>query len=164
MPDPTNLTFPTNVSSGTNLSTLPFISPSIQFTPFDVVKTESTANLIGEPITTTLTIRGNSMGPLRHFHLQDVLPSDRAFLGFLTSTGANIGGLDVTYNAPGSGQATLDITDVTVPTNTDITIQYQSLPLAYTLSSYSGSTPILDTGTPLPHTDPSINTVTMHTG
>lgn len=86
MPDTTDLTFPSGVGSGTNLSTLPFIGASIAFTPYDITKEESTSNLIGNPITTTITLRGNSMGPLKNFHLQDILPEDRAFLGFLTST------------------------------------------------------------------------------
>lgn len=164
MADPTNLTFLVNVNSSTNLSTLPFITPTTQFTPFDVTKSESTANLIGGLVTTTLTVKGNSMGSLKHFHLQDVIPSNRAFAGFLSTTGATIGGLAVTYDAPTLGQATLDITDIAVPMNTDVTIQYQTLPLAYTIESYSGSSPVLDTGSVIAHDAVSVNTVSMHTG
>lgn len=90
MPDPSDLTFPSTVSSGTILATLPFIRPNIRFTPFDVTKSESTDNLIGKPMTTTLTVHGNSMGPLRHFHLQDIIPNNRAFTRLLSSTGTNI--------------------------------------------------------------------------
>lgn len=61
MADPTNLTFPANVNSGTVLSTLPFIKPTTQFTPFDVTKEEGIMNLIGKPVTTTLKVHGNSM-------------------------------------------------------------------------------------------------------
>ncbi len=86
MADPTNLTFPANVNSSTNLSTLPFITPTTQFTPFDVTKSESTANLIGDLVTTTLTVKGNSMGSLKHFHLQDVIPANRAFVGYISTT------------------------------------------------------------------------------
>lgn len=164
MADTTDLTFPAAVSSATNLSTLPFIKPTTEFTPFDVTKEESTMNLIGKTVTTTLKIHGNSMGPLRHFHLQDVIPMNRAFSGFVTSVGGNIGGLDITYDSPSPGLATLDITDVTVPTGTDISIVYETLPLAYDMSSYSGSTPVLDSGSVIPHHDLSRNTVTMHTG
>ena len=163
MPDTTDLTFPANVIASTNLSTLPFITPTTQFTPFDVTKEESTANLIGDPITTTLTVHGNSMGALKHFHLQDVIPANRSFLGF-TLTGANVGGVHVTYDAPAPGQVTLDIVDITVPTGTNVQIQYQTLPVAYGISSYSGTTPILDTGSVVPHNDSSPNTVLMHTG
>lgn len=163
MPDTTDLTFPANVIASTNLSTLPFITPTTQFTPFDVTKEEGTANLIGDPITTTLTVHGNSMGALKHFHLQDVIPANRSFLGF-TLTGANVGGVHVTYDAPAPGQVTLDIVDITVPTGTNVQIQYQTLPVAYGISSYSGMTPILDTGSVVPHNDSSPNTVLMHTG
>ncbi len=70
----------------------------------------------------------------------------------------------MTYNAPSPGLATLDMTDITVPTGTNVSIQYQTLPLAYTLASYSGSTPILNTGSVVAHSALSRNTVTMHTG
>ncbi len=48
--------------------------------------------------------------------------------------------------------------------NTNVTIQYQTFPLAYTIASYSGSTPVLDTGSVIAHDTVSVNTVTMHTG
>lgn len=145
MADPYNLTFPANVNSSTNLSTLPFITPTTQFTPFDVTKSESTANLIGGLMTTTLTVKGNSMGTLKHFHLQDIIPSNRSFVGFLSTTGATIGGLHATYDAPLVGQTTLDIADITVATNTNVSISYQTLPLAYTIANYTGNMPILNT-------------------
>lgn len=70
----------------------------------------------------------------------------------------------MTYDMPSPGFATIDITDITVPTNTDVSIQYETIPLAYDIASYSGSTPILNTGSVVPHNDLSRNTVTMHTG
>lgn len=61
MADTTNLSFPNNINISTNLSTLPFIVPNTLFTPFDIVKTEPTMNLIGIPMVTTLKVLGNSM-------------------------------------------------------------------------------------------------------
>ena len=65
---------------------------------------------------------------------------------------------------PSPGLTTIDITDITVPTGTDVSILYETIPLAYTIASYSGSTPILNSGSIVPHDDLSRNTVTMHTG
>lgn len=79
MPDTTNMTFPNNINSSTNLSTLPFVTPQTRFFPFDVRKEEEPKELIGIPFLTTLRVVGNSMGPLQHFHIQDVIPTNRAF-------------------------------------------------------------------------------------
>ena len=84
MADTTDLTFPNTINSSTNLSTLPFVTPNTLFTPFDVVKTEPSMNLIGIPMVTTLKVLGNSMGPLKNFHLQDVIPANRGFSGILS--------------------------------------------------------------------------------
>ena len=59
---------------------------------------------------------------------------------------------------------TIDLTDISVPTGSDISIMYETIPLAYDAVSYSAGLPILDTGSVIPHRDPSPNTVTMHTG
>lgn len=56
MPDPTDMTFPANITAATNLATLPFITPKTQFTPFDVTKIEETKDLIGKPMITTLKV------------------------------------------------------------------------------------------------------------
>jgi uncharacterized repeat protein (TIGR01451 family) len=164
MADTTDMSFPDNVIATTPLATLPFITPATEFTPFDITKEESTMNLIGKGVVTTLTIHGNTMGTLRHFHLQDIIPMNRAFSGFITPVGGSIWGLNVTYNSPSPGLATLDITDITVPTWTDTTIQYETIPLAYDMSSYSAGIPVLASGSVIPHHDLSRNTVTMHTG
>lgn len=164
MADPTNLTFPDNIIASTSLATLPFIAPITQFVPYAVKKIEESKNLIGTTLITTLKIEGNDMGQLNNFHLQDILPTNRAFIGVTSVTGGTVGGTNVTYDAPTSGQATLDFTDISVPTGSDITIQYETLILAYDITNYSGSTHILNTSSVIPHRDPSPNTVTMHTG
>lgn len=164
MADPTNLTFPDNVIASTSLATLPFVAPTTQFIPYSVKKLEASNNLIGTTLITTLKIEGNGMGPLNNFHLQDVIPTNRAFIGVISVSGGTVGGTNVTYDAPTSGQATLDFTDIFVPTGSDITIQYETLVLAYDITNYSGSTHILNTSSVIPHRDPSPNTVTMHTG
>lgn len=91
MADTTNLTFPKNINASTNLSMLPFVTPNTLFIPFDVVKVEPKNNLIGLPMTTTLKVLGNTMGPLKNFHLQDVIPANRAFSGILSIVGGTVG-------------------------------------------------------------------------
>lgn len=90
MPDTTDLTFPDNIINSSNLNVLPFVTPQTQFVPFDVRKSEEPKELIGIPFTTTLHVIGNSMGPLRHFHLQDVIPNNRGFSGVVSVVGGTI--------------------------------------------------------------------------
>jgi uncharacterized repeat protein (TIGR01451 family)/fimbrial isopeptide formation D2 family protein len=164
MSDTTNMSFPNNINNSTSLASFPFVTPQTRFTPFDVTKTETSKNLIGKPMITTLSVLGNNMGPLRHFHLQDIIPANRAFSWIVNVSWGTVWGINITYDSPNPGEVTIDLTDIFVPTGSDITITYETIPLAYDASSYSLGIPVLNTGSVVPHRDPSPNTVTMHTG
>lgn len=157
--DPTDLNFPDNITTATDLSSLPFIQTQTKFIPFDIEKAGSDLGLIWHEHTTTLTIKWNDLGELKNFSIQDVIPNNRKFVAF-TSTGW-VSNIDVSYNTPSAGQTTLSLSGITVPTGTDLDITYTTLSLAYPIVSYNGSWAItLDTTSPVVDRTSSVNMVT----
>ena len=157
--DPTDLTFPDNILATTDISSLPFISESTSFTPFDITKTAPWLALIWSEVETTLTVHWNSLWALNNFHLSDVIPKNRKFVWFTQTWW--VSWVSVAYNAPNNWEVTLDLSWITVPINTDLEIKYKTLALAYDINSYSWSTILLNTWSIVQDRDSSINTVTM---
>jgi len=155
--DPSDLTFPDNIDTLTDLSTLPFVSDQTRFIPFDIEKTWAWLWLIGKNYTTTITIKWNSLWELKNFALTDVIPDNRKFVWFTQTW--SVWNINVSYNTPNNWEVTLDLSNITVATWTDLEIQYETLALAYPINSYSGSNILLNTGSYISDRTSSINKV-----
>jgi len=158
--DPTDIDFPDAVNSSTNLWTLPFDSSTTEFIPFDVSKVWEDVHLIGTEQTSTVTIFGNDLWPLNNFQLIDIIPNSRKFVGF-TATGW-VWNIVVTYDSPNPWEVTLDMSDIDVPTGTNLQIEYTTLGLSHLATWYSSTgVVILDPLSPVDDSTPTSNTVTM---
>jgi len=155
--DPTDPDFPDNIDNTTNLAALPFFSATTQFIPFNIEKTGDPEIQIWEVATTTLTITWNNLGPLDNFEIVDVIPNNRKFVGFTSLAGATT---SVAYDTPTLWQATLTISNIDVPINGVVNIEYETLGLAYEAASYSGTTVLLNTWAIINDQEPSTNTAT----
>jgi len=157
--DPTDLTFPDNINSLTNLDNLPFIGSQTKFIPFDIIKLWESDVLIWNEYLTNIQIKWNSLWDLNNFELIDIIPNTRKFTGF-TQTGS-VWNIQVEYNTPNPWEVKLTMSDIDVAQWTDLNILYKTLALAYPISSYSWSNVLLNTGSYINHKTDSINRLTQ---
>jgi len=155
--DPSDLSFPDNIDENTDLSTLPFISNQTKFIPFDIEKTWEWVWLIWHTHVNTITIKWNSLWDLKNFSIKDVIPNNRKFVWF-TQTGW-VSNISVVYNSPNSWETTLYMSWINVSVWTDLEIKYETLSLAFPISSYSWTNIILNTGSVIADRTPSENKV-----
>jgi len=142
--DPSNLDFPNNINSNTDLSSLPFVSSQTKFVPFNIRKTWESLWLIWQNHITTIIVEWNSLWDLNDFSLKDIIPNNRKFVWF-TQTGW-VSNISVVYNSPNPWETTLYMSWIDVPVWTDLKIKYETLSLAFPISSYSWTSILLDTG------------------
>lgn len=152
--------FPGNIGSTYNLSTLPFTGAIVGIVPFDISKSESSAGLVGDEVTTTLSITNNNLGALKNINIQDVIPTNRKFVSF-TSTGG-VGSITTTYDSPSAGKTKLDFNNINVATGATLNISYKTLLLSHNLVSATGD--VFSTGSFTNNGNSSINLATPHTG
>lgn len=160
--DPSN-DFPNDISTSTDLSDLWFSYSTLASIPFNVSKSASSEELIWDTFSTSLLIEWNNKWDLKNFHLVDVIPNNREFLGF-TQTWANIWTIDIQYNTPSNGQTTLELSNITVPQWTDLDIRYDSRVLTHEISSNTGWIIVSNTGANISENNSSVNTLDLITG
>ena len=156
-PNIRDINFPDTIDENTDLEDLPFVILNTQFIPFDIEKTWAWVWLIGHDHTNIITIKWNSLWDLKDFSIKDVIPNNRKFVWF-TQTGW-VSNISVVYNSPNPWETTLYMSWITVWVWTDLEIKYETLSLAFPISSYSGTTILLDTGSVIADRTPSENKV-----